>query len=121
MSVLVAVNYPAPIPVGHLVEVTEYADVRPERKRRGTGLAEAFQHPVLLDVDTGIRYMNHVHASAGSNGGNSYRPNRYPLTPRRELPVSRVWRGRVLGCALVYVEALSTRHTALELDPLPPA
>jgi hypothetical protein len=121
MSVLVAVNYPAPIPVGHLVEVTEYEDVRPERKRRGAGLGEAFQHPVLLDVDTGIRFMNHVHASAGANGGNAHRPNRYPRTPRPELPVNRVWRGRVLACALVYVEALSTQHTTLELEPDPPA
>jgi hypothetical protein len=35
--------------------------------------------------------------------------------------VNRVWRGRVLACALVYVEALSTQHTTLELEPDPPA
>jgi len=121
MSVPLAVNYPAPIPVGHLVEVTEYQDVRPEKERHGFDMAEAFRHPVLLDVDTGIRYMNHVHVSVGPNGGNSFQPKGYPLTPRQNLPVSRVWRGRVLACALVSVEGLSTQHTTLDLDPLPPA
>ncbi|MGH1565442.1 hypothetical protein [Mumia sp. DW29H23] len=110
-----AVNYPAPIPVGHVVEVTEYEDTRPEKKRRGFDMGEAFRHPALQDLDTGIRYLNHVHVSRGGNGGNSFTPNKYPLQPRTDLSVARVWRARVAACTLVNVEGLDTQHTMLEL------
>ncbi len=109
-------TYPAPLPVGHLIEVTEYADPRPERKRRGFDRNEAFRHPSLLDLDTGIRYFNHVHASTGGNGGNVYTPNRYPFLPRTDLAVERVYRGRVAACSLIFVEGLVTQHTMLALD-----
>jgi len=116
---MISLNYPAPIPVGHLVELTEFEDTRPEKKRRGFDMGEAFRHPVVQDLDTGIRYMNHVHASRGDNGGNSFTPNRYPLMPRPDLSVSRVWRARVTACTLVFVEGLSVQHTTLELDEVP--
>ncbi len=80
MSFILPLNHAVPIPVGHTVEVTEYADTRPEKKRKGWDLSEAFRHPVVLDLDTGIRYMNHVHASRAGNGGNSFAANPYPLT-----------------------------------------
>lgn len=121
MARTVALNYPAPIPVGHSVEVTEFADTRPERKRRGDARFEAFSYPVLVDLDTGIRYMNHVHASIGGNGGNSFFANRYPLEPLPSLVVARVWRGRVAACSLVMVEALESQHTTLLVDEEPAA
>jgi len=113
-----AVNFPAPIPVGHIVEVTRFADTRPERKRRGDARFEAFSFPMLLDLDTGIRYMNHVHASVGGNGGNMFTANRYPFAPRPELVVEEVWRARVTACTLVMVEGLDGQHTMLALDRL---
>jgi hypothetical protein len=118
MTTTLALNYAAAIPVGHTIEVTEFEDERPEKKRKGFDMAEAFRHPVVQDLDTGIRYMNHVHASRGGNGGNEFTPNRYPLTPRAALTVARVWKGRVVGCALVFVEGIGTQHTALEVEEL---
>jgi len=116
MVVRLALNYPAPIPVGHTVEVTEYADTRPERKRRGFDAAEAFRHPTVRDLDSGILYMNHVHASAGPDTSVPFLANDYPVVPREELVVARVWRGRVTACALVHVEGPDTQHTALRID-----
>ncbi|MFE6971638.1 hypothetical protein [Isoptericola sp. NPDC057653] len=113
----VTLNYPAPIAVGHAVEITEFTDTRPEKKRRGFAGAEPSSHPVVVDLDTGIRYMNHVHASAGGNGGNSFTPNRYPLDPRPDLPVAATWRGRVTACTLVMVEGLENQHTTLLVEP----
>lgn len=78
-----------------------------------------FRHPVVHDLDTGIRYMNHIHASAAGNGGNSFTPIRYPLAPRTGLPASRAWRGRVSACTLVMIEGLGTQHTQLVVDELP--
>lgn len=114
----IAVNYPAAIPVGHIVELTRFADPRPERKRRGVGDSQAYTVPVLHDLDTGIRYMNHAHASIGGNGGNSFVANRYPFEPLAELEAAEVWRGRVLACTLVMVEGLENQHTVLRLAPL---
>ncbi|ARQ70302.1 hypothetical protein [Streptomyces marincola] len=116
MSQLLTLNYPAPLPVGHLIEVTEYADTRPEKKRKGAGLGEAFQFPMVVDLDTGIRYMNHVHATTAGNAGSAYKSNAYPLTPRPDLVVDRVYRARVRACTLVFVEILYTQHTTLALD-----
>ncbi|MFI5615162.1 hypothetical protein [Amycolatopsis sp. NPDC051903] len=117
MNRTIAVNYPAPIPVGHVVEVTEFTDTRPEKKRRGFDMSEAFRHPVLVDRTTGIRYMNHVHASTGGNGGNTFTPTLYSVLPRPDLPVSAVWTGKVVACALVMNEGLSGQHTTLVLEP----
>jgi hypothetical protein len=118
MSTDLALNFAAPIPVGHTVEITEFEDTRPEKKRKGMGWSEAFRHPAVQDLDTGIRYLNHVHVSWGGNGGNVFEPNRYAFTPRRELPVARTWRARVVACTVVNVEGLATQHTMLALDPL---
>ena len=115
MSTL-TLNYPAAIPVGHTVEVTEFADTRPEKKRKGSAHGEAFLAPMVQDLDTGIRYLNHAHASTAGNGGNIFTPNRYPLTPLAGLVVERVWRASVLACTLVFVEGLGTQHTTLELE-----
>lgn len=117
MNRTVTVNYPAPIAVGHVVEITEYADTRPEKKRTGFDGSQPFQYPVLLDTVTGIRYMNHSHVSVDGNGGNSFRANRYPLTPRAALVASAVWRGVVVACSIVMVEGLQSQHTTLVLDP----
>lgn len=112
----VALNYPAPLPVGHTVEVTEFADTRPERKRKGFSQSEAFAHPVVVDLDTGIQYMNHVHASRHGNGGNSFTANRYPLEPRPDLEVAARWKGRVTACTIVMVEGLENPHTTLQVE-----
>ncbi|WP_326568795.1 hypothetical protein VSH64_44800 [Amycolatopsis rhabdoformis] len=117
MNRTIAVNYPAPIPVGHVVEVTEFADTRPEKKRRGFDMSEAFRHPMLLDRTTGIRYLNHVHVSASGNGGNTFTPVLYPVVPRADLVVSAVWLGTVVACAVVMNEGLSGQHTTLVLEP----
>ncbi|UOQ55752.1 hypothetical protein MUN78_08475 [Leucobacter allii] len=116
MARIVALNYPAAIPVGHAVEITEFADTRPERKRTRDPRFEACAAPAIVDLDTGIRYMNHAHASIAGNGGNSFRANRYPLAPLPSLTVERVWRARVTACTLVMVEGLESQHTMLELD-----
>lgn len=57
MSVPIRLNYPAAIPVGHVIEVTEFLHTRPEKKRRSYTRGEPFHIPVILDLDTGIRYM----------------------------------------------------------------
>lgn len=118
MSVPIRLNYPAAIPVGHVIEVTEFLDTRPEKKRRSYPRGEPFQIPVILDLDTGIRYMNHRHVSRGDNGGNDFVPNNYSSEPRSDLPVSRVYRAKVTACTLVMVEGLENQHTTLVVDPV---
>jgi hypothetical protein len=118
MTTQLALNYAAPIPVGHTVEITEFEDTRPEKKRKGFDWSEAFRHPAVQDLDTGVRYLNHVHVSAEGNGGNAFRPNRYALTPRSGLPVARTWRARVVACTLVGVEGLPSQHTMLAVEPI---
>lgn len=58
MEATLTLNYPAPIPAGHEIEVTEFADTRPEKKRNSWNPAwdQPFRHPVILDVTTSIRY-----------------------------------------------------------------
>jgi hypothetical protein len=119
MARTLRLNFPAPIPVGHTIEVTRFADTRPEGKRRGDGRFEAVTFPAVVDLDTGIRYMNHVHGSAGGNGGLPFFANSYPLEPRPELPVAEVWRGRVTACTLVMVEGLEGQHTMLVVAEQP--
>ncbi|MFJ2958777.1 hypothetical protein [Streptomyces sp. NPDC087270] len=123
MEATLTLNYPAPIAAGHEIEVTEFADTRPEKKRSRWYPAwdQPFRHPVILDVTTGIRYMNHMHVHRGDNGGNCFAPNDYPLEPRTDLPVRRVYRARVKACALVMVEGLDQQHTKLVVDVLGPA
>ena len=114
--VKVVLNYPAPIAVGHRVELTWFA--APQKTLRPKAFIWSMPHsrPVVKDLDTGITYMNHVHASAEANGGNSYRPNNYSLGYRSDLPVAEVWQGTVQAASLVFVEALSTQHTVLEIE-----
>ncbi|MCL2555299.1 MAG: hypothetical protein FWE75_24540 [Actinomycetia bacterium] len=123
MEATLTLNYPAPIPAGHEIEVTEFADTRPEKKRNSWNPAwdQPFRHPVILDVTTNIRYMNHMHVRRGDNGGNSFVPNDYPLEPRTDLPVKRVYRARVKECAIVMVEGLDHQHTKLVVDVIGPA
>jgi hypothetical protein len=123
MEATLTLNYPAPIPAGHEIEVTEFADTRPEKKRNTwhPGWDQPFRHPVILDVATNIRYMNHMHVHRGDNGGNSFTANDYPLTPRTDLPVKRVYRARVRACTLVMVEGLDGQHTKLVVEVLGPA
>ncbi|WAP56170.1 hypothetical protein [Streptomyces sp. S465] len=119
MALTLALNYPAAIPAGHKIEVTEFADTRPEKKRyKPPTWADPCQYPVVLDLDTGIRYMNHVHASRGGNGGLLLRP--YPLVPRGDLQVSRVYQAVVTACALVMVEGYDNQHTTLLVEPVEP-
>jgi hypothetical protein len=114
---ILALAYPAAIPVGHRVEVVEYADTRPEGRRRGALRVADVPPPVVTDLDTGIRYMNHVHGSAGGNGANAFAPNAYPFAPRAELVEAARWRGTVAACTIVLVEALPEQHTMLAITP----
>lgn len=115
MALTLSLNYLAAIPVGHRIEVTEFADTRPEKKRHKTlTWMDACQYPAVLDLDTGIRYMIHVHASRG--GGSRYRRDPYPLDPRNDLPVSRVYRAVVKACTLVLVEAYDNQYTTLLVE-----
>jgi hypothetical protein len=118
MSESIRLNYPAPIPVGHVIEVTEFLDTRPEKKRRGYPRGEPFQIPVVRDLDTGIRYMNHRHVSRGDNGGNDFVPSAYPTEPRSDLVTGRTYRARVTACTLVMIEGLENQHTTLQVTPL---
>jgi hypothetical protein len=115
---ILALAYPAPIPVGHRVEVIEYADTRPDGKRRGVLRIGDVPPPVVTDLDTGIRYMNHVHGSAGGNGANAFTPNTYPFAPRPDLVESARWQGVVAACTIVLVEALPEQHTMLAVTPV---
>jgi hypothetical protein len=113
--IALALNHAVPVPVGHRVEITEFT--APEGRSRGSADTQAHAHPAVLDLDTGIRYLNHVHVSAGNNGGNAFRPNAYPFEPRPDLSVARIWRGRVAACTVVEVEGLSAQHTMLAIEP----
>ncbi|MFI6346695.1 hypothetical protein [Streptomyces sp. NPDC050560] len=116
MTVTLSLNYPAAIPVGHRVEITEFADTRPEKKRyKRPSFEDACAYPALLDLDTGVRYMSHVHASRGGNS--SYLPSPYPVAPLPGLPVSRVYRAVVRACALVMVDAVDNQYTTLVVEP----
>ncbi|MFE0420378.1 hypothetical protein [Streptomyces tendae] len=117
MPLTLFLNYPAAIPAGHEIEVTEFADTRPEKKRHKTLTWEdACKYPAILDLDTGIRYLNHVHASRGGNGGYMAAP--YPLTARADLPVSRIYRAIVKACTLVLVDAVDNQYTTLLVEPV---
>jgi hypothetical protein len=117
MALTLALNYPAAIPAGHKIEVTEFADTRPEKKRHKTlTWADPCEFPAVLDLETGIRFMSHVHASRGPNGG--FRTTPYPLTPRADLPVSRVYQAVVKACTLVMVDAFDNQHTILLVEPV---
>jgi hypothetical protein len=118
MEASIRLNYPAAIPVGHVIEVTEFLDTRPEKKRRSPPRGEPFQMPVILDLDTGIRYMNHRHVSRGDNGGNDFVTNSYPSAIRSDLVVSRVYRATVTACSLLMIEGLSGQHTTLGIAPV---
>jgi hypothetical protein len=109
-------NYAAPIPVGHTVEITEFAD--PSVGKRGPSIHSPQLHPAVQDLDTGIRYLNHVHVSTAGNGGTPFRANPYPLTPMSGLQVARVSRATVVACTLVWVEGITAQQTVLELLPL---
>ncbi|GHH73784.1 hypothetical protein GCM10018793_13140 [Streptomyces sulfonofaciens] len=117
MALTLSLNYPAAIAVGHKIEVTEFADTRPEKKRhKRLTWADACLYPVVRDLDTGIRYMSHVHASRGENGGLIIDP--YPLAPRSDLPVSRVYHAVVKACTLVLVDAFDNQYTTLLVEPV---
>ncbi|MFE4590010.1 hypothetical protein [Streptomyces laurentii] len=123
MSVTIHLNYPAAIPVGHVIEVTEFADTRPEKKRTlgSPNRGEAFRIPVILDLDTGIRYMNERHTTGRGALGNVYDAPPYPTRPSAALPVERVYRARVTACTLVRAESTDSLLTTLIADPLPDA
>lgn len=77
---------------------------------------QAFAMPVVVDLDTGIRYMNHAHAVNGRFVGGAVTPSRYPLEPRGDLEIAGVWRGTVTACTLVMVEDVDNQHTMLQID-----
>lgn len=112
----ITLNYPAPIPVGHLVELTWFADQRPARKRDRPDWTIPSAHPAVRDLDTGIAYLNLAHVSAGANGGNPFVPQNLPTTTRSDLEVREIQRGRVASCTLVYLEGLTTQQTVLEVE-----
>ncbi|MGI6879068.1 hypothetical protein [Microbacterium sp. gxy059] len=114
----VALNYPAPIPVGHRVELTWFEDARPAKRRDRVEWSAPHARPVVRDLETGIRYMNHSHASIGSNGGQVFAPRDMPFAPRPELAVREVWTARVTACTLVYLEGFPAQHTMLDIEPI---
>jgi hypothetical protein len=119
--VTLSLNFPAPIAVGHEIEVTEFEDVRPEKKRRGPGWNEPFRHPAVLDLTTGIRYLHEMHVRPLASLGGSTTPYDFPLRPSARLPVRRTYRARVTACALLMVEGVSNQHTKLVVEPVEPA
>jgi hypothetical protein len=117
MSSILHLHFAAPIPAGHRIEITTFEDPRPDRKRKSGGAELGLPHisPAILDLDTGIRYLSHAHASTAGNGGNAFRANPYPLVPRAELAVAAVTEATVTACTIVAVEGLGTQHTVLEV------
>ena len=111
----VVLTYPAPIPVGHRLELTWFVNHTPPEKRRGIKWREPHTKPVVKDLDTGIVYMNHNHVSTGMNGGNQFVPNDYPMGYRSDLQVLEVWTVEVLACQLVFIEGMSVQHTMLDV------
>lgn len=104
-------NYPAAIPVGHTVEVTSYKDT--SKQSRWGGGADAY--PVVVDVDTGIRYANQVHLSMWT-GGNAFDVEHYPTQARADLTVDSVTTARVVECTLVFIADLPAQQTVLVVD-----
>jgi hypothetical protein len=123
MSVTIHLNYPAAIPVGHVIEVTEFADTRPEKKRKlgSPNRGEPFRIPVVVDLDTGIRYMNERHTAHRVGAVAFFDVPAYPTRPSAALPVERVYRARVTACTLVRAESTDSLLTTLIADPLPEA
>ncbi|CAM3316263.1 hypothetical protein [Stackebrandtia soli] len=105
----VRLDFPAPIPVGHRIEVTTFAAPRPGPNEP---VGDPSRSPVVHDLDSGIRYADEVHVSGrGRHGG-------FLLAPRDDLSVTAVIRGRVTACTLVHVSIHPIQHTVLEVEPL---
>lgn len=104
-------NYPAAIPVGHTVEITSYKDTS-KQSRWGAG-ADAY--PVVVDLDTGIRYANQVHLSMWT-GGNAFDVEHYSRVPRTDLSIDTVTTARVVECTLVFIADLPAQQTVLAVD-----
>jgi hypothetical protein len=116
MNVTIALDYPAPIPVGRRVEVTWY--YKPAGMR-GDKLKSAPSQPALVDLETGVRYgPNWAHGAFASFRPGS--PNRYALEPLPELTVERRVVAKVLACTIVHVpvaEPYQETMLALEVEP----
>lgn len=120
MRTTLRLNYPAPIPVGHTIEITEFAEPpRIERGRWGPLTPSArlaipnpkkpHLHPLVRDLDTGIRYTGVVPAAdEGEKGETS--------TTGGELPVRQVRTAKVAACTMVLSSGFPSQQTLLELD-----
>jgi hypothetical protein len=113
MSVTVPLSYPAPIPVGHRVELTWFVKLGGLRGNKPA--ARPFE-PHLRDLDSGVTYapewqLGSFHAFR-SDVVNAYRPE-----PHADLEVASTLRGRVSGCTVVHVGlAEPYQQTLLVLD-----
>ncbi|MDO8185356.1 hypothetical protein Q5424_06735 [Conexibacter sp. JD483] len=113
MSVTVPLAYPAPIPLGHRVELTWLVKLGGLRGNKPS--SQPFE-PHLRDLDSGIAYGPEW--QFGSYGMfRSDRVNAYSQEPRPDLEVERTLRGRVVACTVVSVTlAEPYQQTLLLLD-----
>ena len=113
MSVTVPLAYPAPIPVGHRVELTWFVKLG---GLRGTTPTPRPFEPHLRDLDSGVAYapewqLGSFHAFRSSTV-NAYQPE-----PLDGLEVASTLRGRVSACTVVHVGmAEPYQQTLLVLD-----
>lgn len=117
MSVTIRLNYPAPIPAGHVVEVTEFADERSAKGRakdKEIDPRDASRIPVIQDLESGIRYMSNRHVSRRTFCPDEYE---HPLELRPDLEVASIWRGTVRGTTVIHVEVHDGPYTILVVEP----
>ncbi len=113
VSQQITLAFPAAIPVGHRVEVTWYPE---PAGLLGRKQKPAPAHPVLVDLDTGVRYVTHWHVGRHA-AFRSDRPNDYATAPLGDLVAERVLRGRVRACTVVHVSLSDPyQHTVLVLE-----
>lgn len=114
MSVTVPLAYPAPIPVGHRVELTWFVKLG-GGLRANKPTSRPFE-PHLRDLDSGIAYGTEWQFGEFV-GFRSDRVHPYEPEPLARLEVERTLRGRIAACTVVNVSlAEPYQHTILLLD-----
>ncbi len=113
MSVTVPLAYPAPIPVGHRVELTWFVKLGGLRGNKPT--PRPFE-PHLRDLDSGVAYG--AEWQLGTFGAfRSDTVNAYAPEPLPQLEVASTLRGRVAACTIIHVGlAEPYQQTLLVLD-----
>jgi hypothetical protein len=111
-------DYAAPIPVGHRVEIVVFRSNRGLFK--GKNKEPDMCHPWCRDLETGIEYGAHWHyqdaASLRFGSGNKYPPKRI-----QELEVFRKSVGKVVACRILTERASENwqMQTRLVITPDP--